>query len=239
MKTTSLLLLVFVFSASINAQYNTKNLTLASNENATKFTYGNMRVYPVYANDAFELINKNSDNFITLKDALDKKKIKISENNSNNESAEVNILSIQNLSDDSIMILGGEIIEGGKQDRMIADDVIIAPHTSKTRLKVYCVEHGRWTTKGNNAELFNFSPSKGTPMASPTIRKAGSVQKNQSMVWEQVEDVTDRSKVKIDYSEIRNYMNNLLSDEKSQEQKIKSNGTLLKNNANKLHIATY
>jgi len=319
MKTKIILLFLFVYSIRSNAQYNSKNLTLASESTASKFTYGNMRVYPLYANEEFLKKNSGSNKYLSLKDALDKKKIKVSELNSSDESAEVNSLYIQNLSNDTVMLLGGEIIEGGKQDRMIASDVILLPNGKKP-LKVYCVEHGRWTTKKSGHESYNFSLSA-TPVASPTIRKAGTVTQNQGYVWKEVQQVTDKNECKtstgaytalktdstyqskisgykkfftnvlksdakiigtiyvtgsrvmgcdmfeshelfmkhadnlissysteaisngksvtIPYATVQTYTNNILSDESKQDMNIKKNGTILKNNGNKIHIATY
>jgi hypothetical protein len=321
MKTKIILLFLFIYSVQLKGQYNNKNLILASESTAAKFTYGNMRVYPLYANDEFLKKNSGSHKYLSLKDAIEKKKLKVTEKNSSNESAEVNSLTVQNLSKDTIMLLGGEIIEGGKQDRMIASDVILLPNSTNNNLKVFCVEHGRWTTKGSGKGSLGFSNCTATPVASPTIRKAGTVTYNQAYVWKEVEQVTDKNEVKtstsaytalrtdstyqnkvsgyqkfftnilksnskiigtiyvtgsrvmgcdmfeshdlfmkhadnlissysteaisngksvsIPYATVQKYANNILADESKQDMNIKNNGTILKNNGNKIHIATY
>ncbi len=58
----------------------------------------------------------------------------------------VNTLFAKNNSQDTIFIMAGEVVKGGKQDRVIAQDVVIAPGES-LNLSAFCVEQNRWTTK--------------------------------------------------------------------------------------------
>ena len=46
-----------------------------------------------------------------------------------------------------VFILGGEIITGCKQDRIIGHDVLISPGRQNLRVPVFCVESGRWTAE--------------------------------------------------------------------------------------------
>jgi hypothetical protein len=46
----------------------------------------------------------------------------------------------------AIYIMAGEIIIGGKQDRMVSFDILI-PGGKEVRVEVRCVEHGRWHGK--------------------------------------------------------------------------------------------
>ena len=43
-----------------------------------------------------------------------------------------------------MFLLAGEVILGGKQDRIIGQNTIIAANTTQS-VPVFCVEHGRWT----------------------------------------------------------------------------------------------
>jgi len=56
----------------------------------------------------------------------------------------VDALSFGNAADRPVFVLAGELILGGKQDRVIAANAVIAPHSTQT-LAVRCVEHSRWT----------------------------------------------------------------------------------------------
>ena len=48
--------------------------------------------------------------------------------------------------------LPGEIIYGGKQDRCVAQECLIAADSKPVKIEVYCVEHGRWTAGDNFSE---------------------------------------------------------------------------------------
>jgi hypothetical protein len=52
---------------------------------------------------------------------------------------------ISNLSKRTIYLMGGEILTGARQDRILASDLLLAPGTKNLVAPVFCVEHGRWT----------------------------------------------------------------------------------------------
>lgn len=58
-------------------------------------------------------------------------------------SATVPELWLINRSDAMVLVMDGEEIVGGKQNRMVNASFLIAPH-SEVALPVTCVEHGRW-----------------------------------------------------------------------------------------------
>ena len=89
-----------------SAQYNSKNLTIRESM-VTQFTYKNLRLFPIYANETFMDAHKDIGKYISLQKALEGKKIAITEtvNNTHGEqsgSATVNTLFIENTSSDSI-----------------------------------------------------------------------------------------------------------------------------------------
>lgn len=197
MKNFFLLVAVCLGWVAATAQYNKSNLTLQADETATKFTLKNMRIYPVLAQATFVNAQQDVGKYTSLGDALKQKKLVITED----KDGQVNKLYAENVSQDTIMILGGEVISGGKQDRMIANDFILPPKSGKKDLSVFCVEHGRWHYKepesisgsgdANDKTMYMFSCSPG--IASTKVRKAGNVEKNQSSVWNNVEEVTGKN----------------------------------------------
>ena len=60
--------------------------------------------------------------------------------------ASVNQLVLINRGKRPLVLLAGELISGGKQDRIIAKDRIVAPGADPLPLDVFCVEHGRWSS---------------------------------------------------------------------------------------------
>jgi hypothetical protein len=55
----------------------------------------------------------------------------------------VNSLTFVNSSPQPVFLLAGEVIIGGKQDRIIGRNTVIPGKTTQ-EVPVYCVEHGRW-----------------------------------------------------------------------------------------------
>jgi hypothetical protein len=78
---------------------------------------------------------------VTLDEALKKRWLRIREI----DDGEVPMLVLDNKSDRTVFIMGGEIVTGGKQDRLVGSDALIRPHARGVRVPVYCVEAGRWT----------------------------------------------------------------------------------------------
>ncbi|HVP44116.1 MAG TPA: DUF6569 family protein [Terriglobales bacterium] len=97
-------------------------------------------------------------------------------------SAQVNSLALINNSDRPLLLLAGEIVTGGKQDRVIGKDRIVPPDSEPLDLNVFCVEPGRWT---GATEQFG-TVSKLAPMAQPAVRSKAMADKDQQKVWDAV-----------------------------------------------------
>lgn len=80
---------------------------------------------------------------LVLDEAMDKKLVKIKEN----PSQTVNHLTLVNDSQQPLFLLAGEVILGGKQDRIIGANTVIPAKTTQV-VPVFCVEHGRWDNSG-------------------------------------------------------------------------------------------
>ena len=93
---------------------------------------------------------------------------------------QVNNLMLVNNSDRPLLLLAGEIVTGGKQDRIIGRDRIVPPHSDPIDLSVFCVEPGRWTGASNEFT------SMGAQMAQPSVRKEAMADKDQQKVWDSV-----------------------------------------------------
>ena len=94
--------------------------------------------------------------------------------------AEVNRLVLYNNSDKPLLLLAGEIVTGGKQDRIVGADRIVAANSGPIDLGVFCVEPGRWVESSKNFG------SMGAQMAQPSVRTPAMAAKNQSEVWANV-----------------------------------------------------
>ena len=177
---------LLLVSTVVVAQYNSQNLTLDNASNAVKYKFENLQLYPIRANQDFFTSHKNLGSYLTLKEAIESKKVEITERSGGT----VNSLFIENISADTVMILSGEVVKGGKQDRVIANDIILPPTGGKKDISVFCVEQGRWqTSKGGNMSFQQYFT-----ISSSNVRKAATVNKNQQDVWKEVAETTDKNK---------------------------------------------
>ena len=97
-------------------------------------------------------------------------------------SDEVNRLVLVNRGKKPLLLIAGELVSGGKQDRIIAKDRIVAPGGEPLPLDVFCVEHGRW------AGSVQFNASK--VIVHPSVREQAVVVQSQVKVWESVREGT-------------------------------------------------
>jgi hypothetical protein len=89
---------------------------------------------------------------------------------------QVNQLVLVNRGKKPLLLLAGEVVSGGKQDRIIGKDRIIPVGAKPLPLDVFCVEHSRWTSGGDT-----FAAAK--TMVHPTVREQAAVDQDQSKVW--------------------------------------------------------
>jgi hypothetical protein len=98
---------------------------------------------------------------------------------------EVNTLVLVNNSDKPLLLLAGEIVTGGKQDRVIAKDRIVPAGSEPIDLGVFCIEPGRWTASSSTFGASAKTPAHGF-MVQPSIRVRAMVAKDQQEVWNSV-----------------------------------------------------
>jgi hypothetical protein len=116
------------------------------------------------------------------------------------DGAEVNRLVLINNSKRPLLLLAGEIVAGGKQDRVIGKDRIVPAESDPVDLNVFCVEPGRWvasstnfgasgTTYGSKSTATagkGAGAAGGTLMAQPSVRAKAMADKDQGQVWAEV-----------------------------------------------------
>jgi hypothetical protein len=98
---------------------------------------------------------------------------------------EVNRLVLVNNSDRPLLLLAGEVVTGGKQDRVIGVDRIVPPKSAPIDLSVFCVEPGRWVA---TSEHFS---SMTSAMAQPSLRMPAMAARDQHRVWDEVASAAD------------------------------------------------
>lgn len=100
-------------------------------------------------------------------------------------SDQVNTLVLVNNSDKPLLLLAGEIVTGGKQDRIIAKDRIVPAGSDPIDLGVFCIEPGRWTEATSTFGASSKSSAMSL-MVQPSVRAQAMVNKDQQAVWNSV-----------------------------------------------------
>jgi hypothetical protein len=101
------------------------------------FVHENLAIYLVHGNSSGGPVP------LTLEEALTKKTAKV------HETGDVNSLEIENVGDEPIFVQSGDIVKGGQQDRALTASLLLSPRSGRTRVAVFCVEHGRWSGRGS------------------------------------------------------------------------------------------
>jgi hypothetical protein len=150
-------------------------------------TYENISLFPVVGG------SQDTSSFLTLEEGLASSEVLVTEQGAErlirdrgqvrpiavpqyNASASVNQLVLINRSKRPLLLLAGELVSGGKQDRIIGKDRIVPVGAEPLPLDVFCVEHGRWT--GSSSQ---FVASK--TIVHPSVREQAAVNQKQTDVW--------------------------------------------------------
>jgi hypothetical protein len=102
------------------------------------------------------------------------------------DQARVPELVVENRSKTYVLLLAGEILLGGKQNRVLAEDLLLPPLSGPRRIGVYCVEQGRWQGRSREFESrASFAP--------PSLRSRVMEKADQSRVWTEVDRYSQRA----------------------------------------------
>jgi len=152
-------------------------------------TYENMTVFPVLSKQSAD-----TRGYETLDEALSSGDAVVTESGTNAmrrwregsgptpeyyvEGAQVNQLVLVYRGKRPLVLLAGELVSGGKQDRIIGKDRIVPVGAQPLPLDVFCVEHGRWSD-GDKFSASNI-------IVHPSVREKAAVDQEQESVWNAV-----------------------------------------------------
>lgn len=146
---------------------------------------------------------------MSLEEALAKGRVKV------RETGNVNELTVENAGDSEVFVQAGDIVKGGRQDRVLSVDLLLPPRSGVVPIAAFCVESGRWTARGQEdarqfstaaaampshdaklamrtymANVAQSSPAGGRPYAAePSRADTGS---SQQKIWAMVRATQDR-----------------------------------------------
>lgn len=102
-------------------------------------THENLSVYFIHGTSADGPVP------LTLQEALDKGSVRVL------ETGEVNELKVENVGEEEIFIQSGDIVKGGKQDRVLHLSFVLPPKSGAVPIAAFCVEAGRWAARGGES----------------------------------------------------------------------------------------
>src|SRR5580704_8396239 len=181
--------------------------------------HGSLTVFPVVAPKSYA-----TGEFLTLDEGLRSGDVIVTEYGNvrglvrrgpapavRRESAEVNRLVLINNSKRPLLLLAGEIVAGGKQDRVIGKDRIVPAESDPVDLNVFCVEPGRWVASSTNfgasgttygsagkAAVGKSATAGGTLMAQPSVRAKAMADQDQGQVWAEVRKQQESMAVEVE-----------------------------------------
>jgi hypothetical protein len=156
-------------------------------------TYENISIFPVVSSQS-----QDTSPFLTLEEGLATGEVTVAEQGAQilqrsrdgrpiyfpqpTTGGSVNQLVLVNRSKRPLLLLAGELVSGGKQDRVIGKDRIVPVGGPPLPLDVFCVEHGRWTGSSQ------FAAAK--TIVHPSVREKAAVDQKQAEVWDAVRSGT-------------------------------------------------
>ena len=87
---------------------------------------------------------------LTLQEALAKGSVQVI------ETGRVNELQIENSGGEQVFVQAGDIVKGGKQDRVLTVSFLLPAKSGRMPIASFCVEQGRWSARGKE-DLARFS----------------------------------------------------------------------------------
>ncbi len=156
---------IFVLSIMLHARGSSQSQTQTDkpNESASSTTsdqwrvsepleFENLTIYPILSTKAVP-----AGRYITLDEGLRKGTVLVSEIGASgrahrigrgrraSDDDEVNRLVVTNRSGKTLLLIAGELVVGGNQDRIVGHDCLVASGRKRVPIDVFCVEHGRWS----------------------------------------------------------------------------------------------
>ncbi len=139
---------------------------------AAPVTQGLVTLYPVVDT---KTPTRPEGAYTLLRDGLAEKTFTVQES----DGGTVPALLVKNTGAKPVLLVAGDVVKGGKQDRVITSDVVVQPGQTMD-VAVNCVEHGRWSA-GKTGHSFGYGGR-----GEGSLKKVVQVAKDQSATWSEV-----------------------------------------------------
>src|SRR6478672_4471218 len=185
----AVLLCGFVVAAANAGDSGNLPATVSDYKILDPITHGDLTIFPVVS----AKVHDTSD-FITLDEGIRSGDVVVTEVGNLHSTmqrrrpyqprpyrgAEVNRLVLVNNSKHPLILLAGEVVTGGKQDRVVGKDRIVPAESDPVDLSVFCVEHGRWIESSTKFD------THASVMLQPSVRMKAMADQDQQKVWDEV-----------------------------------------------------
>ena len=142
------------------------------------WNYKNLTLIPIrFKVDGYPLFYFPTK-LVSLRDAMQTGKLKFKEFYFEKD-ASVRLLTVENTSNNFVLLQNGEMITGGKQDRMLAESKIIYPNQKDQFVDVFCIEQSRWDKKPK--------PFKYAGDADDDLKRIMDQTNQQQFIWKEID----------------------------------------------------
>lgn len=164
---------LFVFAAIAAAQSPAYRIS-------APYSHKNLTIFLIHGKN-----ETSKTNILTLQEAMDRQILRVY------ETSDVNELAVENVSKSfDVFIQSGDIVKGGKQDRILAVSIIIPARSGRIKIEAFCVESGRWQKRGNE-DAGQFSSSNDR-IVSKELKLAANGERSQQEVWAKVSEAQEK-----------------------------------------------
>ena len=156
-----------------------KEVQLSNYRLSGPYEFEDLKIFLIHGPDA-----PDSVIYTPLQEAMVRKIVTV------HETGNVNELAIENVSPyEDVFVQAGDIVKGGKQDRVMAVDMILPANSGIVPISAFCVEQSRWQARGfESADHFSL-----TEMAAPfSLTRALKEVATQAGVWDEVNASQER-----------------------------------------------
>ena len=156
-----------------------KELQLSNYRLSGPYQHQNLTIFLIHGAN-----QPDSRMFTPLQEAMERNIVIV------HETSDVNELSIENVSaSEEVFVQAGDIVKGGRQDRILAVDLILPAKSGEVPIAAFCVEHLRWSQRGaESTDQF----SRTEMAATRDLKLATRQESDQSQVWDKVDEAQEK-----------------------------------------------
>lgn len=162
-------LILFLYAGPVSAQITYEQVEVQYD---SVWEYKNLRVIPIRSKGS-----TGDKEIVSLSKAIRNGWVTVTERGTAS-TENVHWVRINNHSEHPVFISSGEMVAGGRQDRMLAKDTVLIPTGGDQYVPAMCIEEGRWSEKEKKFVYGGYG--------NPALRKVLDLSRNQVLIWKEV-----------------------------------------------------